>query len=81
MGMRTTITIGEEIDQRLRRLAREQKRSYKDVVNDALAVGLDQMEVRDASPPYRVDSFDAGLRAGVDRQKLNQLVDELEEHA
>lgn len=76
--MRTTLTVREQTDQRLRRLARDQKRSYKDVVNDALALGLDQMEVREASPAYRVDPFDAGLAPGIDRQKLNQLIDELE---
>ena len=76
--MRTTLTVREQTDQRIRRIAREQKRSYKDVVNDALALGLEQMEVREAQPPYQVDAFDAGLAPGVDRQKLNQLVDELE---
>ena len=79
--MRTTLTVREQTDQRLRRIAREQKRSYKDVVNDALALGLDQMEVREARPAYQVDAFDAGLAPGVDRQKLNQLVDELEAEA
>jgi hypothetical protein len=77
--MRTTITIAGETDQRLRRLAAEQKRSYKDVVNDALVVGLDHLEVREASTPYRVDVFDAALAPGVDRRQLNQLVDELAE--
>jgi predicted transcriptional regulator len=77
--MRTTITIGDETDQRLRRLVREQRRSYKDVVNDTLLAGLEQLEVKEASPPYRVDAFDAGLAAGVDRRRFNQLVDEIEE--
>lgn len=79
--MRTTLTMSEQTDQRLRRIARDQKRSYKDVVNDALALGLDQMEVREATPSYQVDAFDAGLASGIDRQKLNQLVDELEADA
>ena len=36
------------------------------------------MEVHKAEPPYRVETFDAALVPGVDRQKLNQLVDEVE---
>ena len=76
--MRTTLTIGDRTDSRLRRIAREQSRSYKDVINDALALGLAQMEVSEASPAYRVDTFSAGLVPGVDRHKLNQLVDELD---
>ncbi len=72
--MRTTLTIADRTDSRLRRIAREQRRSYKDVINDALSLGLMQMEVREADPPYRVETFDAELATGVDRQKLNQLV-------
>ena len=77
--MRTTLTIADETDQRLRRIARDQHRQYKDVINDALALGVAQLEVKEASIPYRVDAFDAGLLPGIDRAKLNQLVDELEE--
>ncbi len=76
--MRTTLTIGDTTDSRLRHIAREQNRSYKDVINDALTLGLAQMEVHEAEPPYRVETFDAALVPGVDRQKLNQLVDEVE---
>jgi predicted transcriptional regulator len=76
--MRTTLTIGDQTDSRLRRIAREQGRSYKDVINDALALGLTQMEVSEATPAYRVETFDAGLAVGIDRHKLNQLADELD---
>ena len=79
--MRTTLTIGDQTDSRLRRIAREQNRSYKDVINDALALGLAQLEVNEATPAYRVEVFDAGLAPGIDRQKLNQLVDELDTEA
>ena len=77
--MRTTLTVADETDQRIRRIAREQNRHYKDVINDALALGVAQLEVQETGPPYRVESFDAGLVPGIDRTKLNQLVDELEE--
>lgn len=63
-----------------RRIASEQNRQYKDVVNDALALGVAQLEVHETEPRYAVQPFDAGLAPGVDRTKLNQLVDELESH-
>jgi predicted transcriptional regulator len=78
--MRTTLTIVDETDARLRRIARDQNRHYKDVVNDALALGATQLEVHDTEPRYAVQTFDAGLAPGIDRTKLNQLVDELEGH-
>lgn len=76
--MRTTLTIGDQTDSRLRRIARDQNRSYKDVINDALVLGLAQMEVSEATHTYRVETFNAGLASGIDRHKLNQLVDELD---
>ena len=75
--MRTTLTIADEADHRLRRLAQQQNRSYKDIVNKAIAIGLAQ-EVHEATPVYEVEPFDAGFVAGIDRRKLNQLVVELE---
>ena len=59
--VRPTLTIGEEADSRLRRIAREQNRSFKDVVDDALGLGLAKMEVREAASPYRVESFDTDV--------------------
>ncbi len=76
--MRTTLTIGDETDQRLRRLAREQNRTYKELVNDALRAGLDQLEVCEPASRYQVEAEELGLRPGVDRTKLNQAYDELE---
>ena len=76
--MRTTLTINDEIDARLRKIARNQNRSYKEVVNAALAGGLDRLEVAEPEPDYRVETKAYGLRPGIDPQKLNQLLDELE---
>ena len=76
--MRTTLTIGDEIDKRLRKIAREQHRSYKDVVNEALLRGIDRLEVTEPRPDYQVRTRDYGFQPGIDRQKLNQLFDELE---
>jgi len=76
--MRTTLTITNEIDARLRKVAEEQHRSYKEVVNEALKRGLDHIEVHHAKSEYHVQSRDFGFRSGVDPQKLNQLYDEIE---
>ncbi len=76
--MRTTLTIGEANDQRLRRIAREQNRRYKDVVNDAIALGLAQLEVHETNPKYYVEPVNAVIMPTIDRTKLNSLLDETE---
>lgn len=76
--MRTTLTVVDTVDNRLRRIAGERNISYKDVVNDALALGLEQLEAAETRPRYEVEVKDYGLKSGIDGEKLNQLVDELD---
>lgn len=78
--MRTTLTLEPEIAERLRREAALGKRSFKEIVNEALARGLD---LRPAKPskPYRVQPHSSEFRPGVAPAKLNQLADELEAEA
>ena len=76
--MRTTLTIDEKTDLQLRRIAKEQNISYKDVINRALREGLKGLEAREAPSSFQIRSRTYGFRPGVDQQKLNQLVDEME---
>lgn len=77
--MRTTLTLDDDVAEKLRQLAQRSGRSFKDVVNDALRRGLST----GAKPPGERPAFEvrphaSGFRAGVDIGKLNQLVDDLE---
>lgn len=75
--MRTTLTIDEDIAGILRRRSRELDKSLKEVVNDALRRGLvENIEAVQQSVVVRPHDF--GSRWGVDMDRLNQLVDELE---
>ncbi len=75
--MRTTLTLEPEIAERLQHEASLGKRSFKPIVNDALARGLN-LKPTPPSQPYRVKPHASEFLAGVDSGKLNQLVDELE---
>lgn len=75
--MRTTLTLEPEIAERLRQEASLGKRSFKQIVNEALARGLD-LKPRPVRKPYRVQPHASEFLPGVDPGKLNQLVDELE---
>ncbi len=50
----------------------------KAVVNDTLRAGLRIEGEAQPLPPFRVEAQDLRLRPGIDPDKLNQLVDELE---
>jgi hypothetical protein len=76
--MRTTLTLDPDVALRLQQRLEESKASsMKDVVNEALRVGLSQPPPK-SNAPYRVQPFSLGLKPGIDPDKLNQVLDEME---
>jgi hypothetical protein len=79
--MRTTLTLDPDVVQLLKDAEARQRRSFKEVVNDAIRRGLaPQASVRDAGP-YRVRPHETALRPGIDVAGFNRLADELEDEA
>jgi hypothetical protein len=76
--MRTTLTIEEDVARQIRKRMVEQKLPLKQVVNDALRAGLAKNGKKEKTVPFKVVPHSFGLRAGIDRDKLGQLLDELE---
>jgi hypothetical protein len=76
--MRTTLTLDRDVAERLKAEMRRTGKGLKVAVNDALRHGLGIAEK--AVPPrrFRVEPHDFGLKPGIDRDRMNQLVDELE---
>ncbi len=59
------------------RLAEQQNASMKDIINQALRVGL-QSTAPKAEVRYRVVPHALGLSPGLDPDKLNQILDDIE---
>ncbi len=77
--MRTTVTLDPDVAAKLKELAHRRRASFKATLNDALRRGLDpHPHTTEARPPYVVKPHSGGFRPGVDPDKLNQLLDELE---
>jgi hypothetical protein len=77
--MRTTLTLDEDVAARLEKLARCKRMSFKEVVNATLRRGLAAPELRSPErAPFHVRAFRSPFRPGIDEQRLNQLVDELD---
>jgi len=78
--MRTTLTIDDELARRLKQRAQDTDRSFKDVVNEALKLGLEQSASSPAHRPYRIKSAALGQAVpGVDLEKALQLAGALED--
>lgn len=75
--MRTTLTLDSEVAERLQAEARLGRRSFKEIVNDALRQGLGLERPR-RSEPFRVVAHSSAILPGIDPAKLNQLADEMD---
>lgn len=62
---------------RLQTEARRSKRSFKDVVNDAIRTGLDRRGGEQVAA-FRVQARDLGLRDGIQIDDISALLDQVE---
>lgn len=77
-AVRTTLTLEREVAERLRKEMQRTGKGLKAAVNEALKRGLG-MAGKPARPPrFEVHPHSFGFRHGVDLDRVNQLVDELE---
>lgn len=77
--MRTTVTLDPDVAAKLKELAHRRRASFKETLNDVIRKGLSsQAGTREPSERYVVEPHAGGFRPGIDPDKLNQLVDELE---
>jgi hypothetical protein len=77
--VRTTIALDDDLADKLQAIAHKRRESFRKVVNETLRRGLSAQAPRpDRTRPFKADTFESPLRAGVDPLRLNQLADELE---
>ncbi len=76
--MRTTLTLDPDVAERLRQETRRTGKALKALVNEALRHGLGLAGKPKRPPRFAVKSHAFGFRPGIDLDRVNQLVDELE---
>jgi len=77
VSIRTTLTIEDDITERLRDEVRRTGKPMKDVVNDALRKGLAR-GADEGREPFRVHARDLGLRSRIELDDVEGLVERLE---
>jgi len=76
--MRTTVTLEPDLAKKVKALAHRRGVSFKQALNEALRRGLAPPAPPDKQAKFTVEPHAGGFRPGVDPDKLNQLVDQLE---
>lgn len=79
--MRTTLTLDPDVVQLLEEEKHRQRKSFKEIVNDAIRRGLAPQARRQSRRRYRVQPHRTTLRHGIDPVGFNRLADELEEES
>ena len=81
MPVRTTLTVSDDLLRLARRRAADSDRTLKDVVNEALRLGLEEHPRPVARKRFRVRPFKSGgVRAGVNLHCNRELFDFLDRH-
>lgn len=78
-AMRTTLTLDPDVSRLIEDAVHRERLPMKQVVNDALRRAL--APTQSPRQPYRVVPHVSSILPGVDMDRLNQLVDELEDEA
>ena len=76
--MRTTLTLDPDVAMNLKKRMAEEKLTLKETVNQTLRSGFKTAAKQKKRAPFKVIPHSFGFKAGIDQNKLNQLVDELE---
>ena len=76
--MRTTLTLDPDVAIKLKKHMADKKLTFKETVNQTLRYGLKEAAKEKKRTPFKVIPHSFGFKPGIDLNKLNQLVDELE---
>ena len=72
--MRTTLTLDPDVAAKARKGAARLGKPFKEVVNAALRIGLDQVLQPASAKPYRTKPRPLGLRRGLSYDNIGELL-------
>jgi hypothetical protein len=75
--VRTTLTLDDDVAAKLKAQMRKTGKPFKEVVNEALRVGLLPRTVNIA--PFQVEAKPLGLRPGLNRESFAALLEQIED--
>ena len=76
--MRTTLTLDRDVAAKAQKLVSKLKKPFKQVINQALRVGLDEIGAPAPPKPYRTKGHAMGLREGYSLDNVEELLSHLE---
>jgi hypothetical protein len=72
--MRTTLTLDPDIAAKAKKGAAKLRKPFKEVINAALRVGLEEILAPPRAKPYRTKPRPMGLRRGFSYDNISELI-------
>lgn len=72
--MRTTLTLDPDVAAKAKQGAARMRKPFKEVINAALRVGLDEILAPPAARPYQTKARPLGLRQGFSYDNISELI-------
>ncbi len=76
--MRTTLSIDDDVMERVRAVSAKLHAPFKTVINDALRAGLDHVERPVKCQPYKTKPHAMGLRSEYTIENIQELLAQIE---
>jgi len=72
--VRTTLTLDPDVAAKARKGVAQLQKPFKEVINEALRVGLAEILAPPTAKPYRTDPRPLGLRPGFSYDNISELI-------
>jgi hypothetical protein len=72
--VRTTLTLDPDVAAKARKGAAKLHKPFKQIINTALRIGLDQVLKPPSAKPYRTKARPLGLRPGLSYDNITELL-------
>ena len=76
--MRTTLTLDPDVAAKAKKSAAKLRKPFKQIINAALRIGLDEVLKPPRAKPYRMKGRPLGLRPGLSYDNIAELLARLE---
>ncbi len=75
MSIRTTLSLDEDVIERVKQTSRSRGASFRDTLNDLLRLALLQQETRPQPRKFEVHPVHLGFRAGLNYDDVESLLE------
>ena len=76
--MRTTLTLDEDVATQLKQEARNTNKSFREIVNHYLRIGLNRKKEQKPASRFRVKTRKLGPRPGLNFDNISELLEQVE---